>query len=203
MCGAAVRRGTAHDSVEHMYNWAYACDNTGTQPHSDGYRSVLVVAVLVVFARLERVRAFVVEAVGVVPPRPAAMVNAQQVNYHHASRLGPESPSTHLSIWQLRAWRLPNGLKSCWRIPPQLALRTAWQSFFSFKKTTAKNRGRLGGEGMFDLLMQPYYKAAQYAHKRGWTHQLPFYTQVRGCGSRFLWCSRRTLSHLPLCWARL
>lgn len=32
---------------------------------------------------------------------------------------------------------------------------------------------------MFELLFAPYYVEAQFGAKRGWTHQLPFYTQVR------------------------
>jgi len=36
---------------------------------------------------------------------------------------------------------------------------------------------------MFALLAPAYYVAPQYAHVRGWTHQLPFYTQV-GPGPR-------------------
>ena len=33
---------------------------------------------------------------------------------------------------------------------------------------------------MFAMLVNPYYKEQQFSHKRGWTHQLPFYTTVLG-----------------------
>ena len=76
--------------------------------------------------------------------------------------------------------------------PSAFVLDFLFSQLFSLYSRGSATRSRR----MFELLMQPYYKAAQYSHKRGWTHQLPFYTQVRGCGSILLWCSA---AHLHTC----